>query len=232
MDEQQQKLSVLFTMAEEQTAANKELQAELKAQIAALARATHAANQAVEAVKQAANDVQPAVKSGAAQAVKAGVGASLQYVGDDTKTALESALKPIIGGLAGAARSANDVEAKLDRVTASFGWRWALLAGGIAAGTILAVAAIVWVTLAYQRHQIDELAEKKAQLSQEIVMLQTNLDKLALRGGRIKLSSCGPKKRLCAQLEPKQGDDADQQDFKGAWYSEDGQRRFVILMGY
>lgn len=230
--DQSQKLAILLTMAEEQTAANAALQAELKAQIAALTRATQAANQAVEAVKLAANDVQPAVKSGAAQAVKAGVGASLQYVGDDTKTALENALKPIIGGLAGAARSANDVEAKLDRVTASFGWRWALLAGGIAAGTILSVAAIVWATLAYQRHQLDDLAEKKTELTQEVARLQTNLDKLAQRGGRIKLSSCGPKNRLCVQLEPKQGDDADQKDFKGAWYSEDGKRRFVIPMGY
>ncbi len=230
--DQSQKLAILLTMAEEQTAANATLQADLKEQITALARATNVANQAVEAVKLAANDVQPAVKSGAAQAVEAGVGASLKNVGDETKTALENALKPIIGGLAGAARSANDVEAKLNRVTASFGWKWALMAGGIAAGTILAVAVIVWATLAYQRYQLDELAEKKAELTHEVAALQTNVDKLAQRGGRIKLSSCGPKNRLCVQLEPKQGDDADQRDFKGAWYSEDGKRRFVIPVGY
>lgn len=177
--DQSQKLAILLTMAEEQTAASAALQKDLKEQIAALSRATQAANQAVEAVKLAANDVQPAVKSGAAQAVKAGVGASLQYVGDDTKTALENALKPIIGSLAGAARSANDVEAKLNRVTASFGWRWALLAGGIAAGTILAVAAIVWATLAYQRHQLDELKSQQLVLQQQISQDQITVEALA-----------------------------------------------------
>ena len=91
---------------------------------------------------------------------------------------------------------------------------------------------MVWATLAYQLHQLDELAEKRTELVQEVATLQTNLDKLAQRGGRIQLSSCGPKNRLCVQVEPKQGDDADQQDFKGAWYSEDTKRRFVIPMGY
>lgn len=129
--DQSQKLAILLTMAEEQTAANAALQAELKAQIAALTRATQAANLAVDAVKQAANGVQPAVKSGAEQAVKAGVGASLKDVGDETKAALENALKPMVGGLADATRSANDVETKLNRATASFGWKWALLAGGM-----------------------------------------------------------------------------------------------------
>lgn len=177
--DQSQKLAILLTMAEEQTAANAALQADLKEQIAALARATHAANQAVEAVKLAANDVQPAVKNGAAQAVKAGVGASLKDVSDETKTALENALKPIIGGLAGAARSANDVETKLDRVTASFGWRWALLAGGIAAGTILAVALIVWAMLAYQRHQLEELRAQQLALQQQISQEQITVEALA-----------------------------------------------------
>ncbi|WP_297576661.1 hypothetical protein [uncultured Deefgea sp.] len=209
MDEQQQKLSVLFTMAEEQTAANKELQAELKAQIAALARATHAANQAIEAVKLAANDVQPAVKSGAAQAVKAGVGASLQYVGDDTKTALENALKPIIGGLAGAARSANDVEAKLNRATASFGWKWALMAGGIAAGTLLTVLLIAWGSVWYQRSQVETLIAERDALQAEVATLKAGAEDWAKRAGRAKLSKCNPPdgkpSRLCVSVDQKAG---------------------------
>jgi hypothetical protein len=204
--EQSQKLAILLTMTEEQTAANAALQAELTAQIAALTRATQAANQAVEAVKLAANDVLPAVKSGAAQAVKAGVGASLQYVGDDTKTALENALKPIIGGLAGAARSANDVEAKLDRVTASFGWKWALLAGGSTLGMIVAALLIAWGSIWYQRSQVEKLVIERDTLQIEVAKLQVGVADWEKRAGRAQLKMCqyksNPKDlRLCVRID-------------------------------
>ncbi|QKJ68297.1 hypothetical protein HQN60_15925 (plasmid) [Deefgea piscis] len=207
--DQSQKLAILLTMAEEQTAANAALQKDLKEQIAALARATQAANQAVEAVKLAANDVQPAVKSGAAQAVEAGVGTSLKNVGDETKTALENALKPIIGGLAGAARSANDVEAKLDRVTASFGWKWALVAGGSTLGMIAAALLIAWGTVWYQRSQVEKLVTERNALQAEVVMLKAGAEDWAKRAGRAQLNRCNQPNnqpaRLCVQVDPAAG---------------------------
>lgn len=207
--DQSQQLAILLTMVEEQTAANEALQAELKAQIAALARATHAANQAIDAVKMAANDVQPAVTSGTENAIKAGVGTSLKDVGDETKTALENALKPIIGGLAGAAHSANDVEAKLNRVTASFGWKWALLAGGIAAGTLLSVWLIAWGSVWYQRSQVETLIAERDALQVEVATLKAGAEDWANRAGRAKLSKCNPPggkpSRLCVSVDQKAG---------------------------
>jgi hypothetical protein len=230
--DQTQLLGTLLSLVEEQTQTNGQLQADLRAQIIALSEVTKAANQTVEAVKQAAKDVNPAVRIGAEKAVTSGIGESLNGIAGEIQTALDEALKPIIGDLVGAARSANQVEEKLNRVKNSFGWKWALVVGGTALALVAVISLFAWGAVWYQRYQVEKLIDEKAALQTQVAELQDNVNLLAKKGGRIKLGSCGPKNRLCVQIESNQGDGAAQQDFKGAWYSDDGKTQFVIPKGY
>lgn len=230
--DQTQLLGTLLSLVEEQTKTNDELQTDLRAQIIALSEATKVANQTVEAVKQAAKDVNPAVKIGAEKAVKSAVAELLSGIAGDTKTALDEALKPIIGDLVGAARSASQVEEKLNRVTATFGRKWTRVTVGTGVALVAVISLFAWGSIWYQRSQVEKLIAEKSALQIQVAELQDGVNQLAKRGGRIKLGLCGPKNRLCVQIESNQGDGAAQQDFKGAWYSDDGKTQFVIPKGY
>lgn len=210
--DQTQLLGTLLSLVEEQTQTNTQLQTALKAQIIALSEATKVANQTVEAVKQAAKDVNPAVKIGAEKAVTSGIGESLNGIAGETKTALEEALKPIIGDLVGAARSANQVEEKLNRVTATFGRKWTLVTVGTGLALVVVISLFTWGTVWYQRYQIEQLSAQKAALTSEVVKLQVNVDQLAKQGGKITLVDCGG--RLCIEATSKN---------PGTWTRKDGE---------
>jgi hypothetical protein len=75
------------------------------------------------------------------------------------------------------------------------------------------------------RAELEVLRSEKAEL-------EANVAQLAKRGGRIKLSTCGPQNRLCVQITTKQGDAPMQTEFHGSWMSGDGKTDFVIPHGY
>lgn len=210
--DQTQLLGTLLSLVEEQTETNGQLQTALKAQIIALAEATKVANQTVDAVKQAAKDVNPAVKIGVEKAVISAVGDSLSGIADETKMALDDTLKPIIGDLAGAARSANQVEEKLNRVKDSFGWKWALVVGGTALALVAVMSLFAWSSIWYQRYQIEQLSAQKTALTNEVAKLQVNVDQLAKQGGKITLVDCGG--RLCIETTSNN---------PGTWTRKDGE---------
>lgn len=210
--DQTQLLGTLLSLVEEQTQTNAQLQSALRAQIIALSEATKVANQTVDAVKQAAKDVNPAVKIGAENAVKAGVGESLSGIAEETKTAFDEALKPIIGDLAGAARSANQVEEKLNRVKDSFGWKWALVVGGTALALVAVISIFAWGAVWYQRYQIEQLSAQKVALTSEVADLEANVNQLAKQGGKIKIADCGG--RLCIEATSRE---------LGTWTRKDGE---------
>ncbi len=77
---------------------------------------------------------------------------SRSSVSDTAAKALQEALEPITIHLSGAARAAGQAEGKLMHAVASFGWKWAIVAGGAATGGIMAVQLAALLTAEWQRH--------------------------------------------------------------------------------
>lgn len=208
MDTSEQ-LSALFAAALEQQEAAKAAVDDLAKERAKLAAA-------VESIKNASSSLQTATGAAASKAVT-------ETLGKAPKTAVDAL---------GVAREALDDAA--DRVRdagAWISWKFALvfaLAGAAAVATNYAIGRI---TLP-DRAEVEANRAELAQLRSEKAELEANLAELTKRGGRIKLSTCGPANRLCVQITPRQGDAPGQTDYQGAWVSADNKTRFAIPSGY
>jgi len=140
------------------------------------------------------------VQAGASEAVTRAVRESLA----GASKVLDSAAQPVITSLSDAAQATDAATGQLTGAVSAFGWKWALVAGGATAGCILAVLAVMLATTAYMR-------EQAATLSAEVATLQAQAEDWEKRAGRAKLTTCGEKKRLCVQIDPKQ-------PFEGGYY--------------
>lgn len=237
MDEQQQRIYSLMSMAEDQQKTIGAALEALAAERAALAKERAAVAQTVANMKGAANDVRkaaadavPSLQKAVEGAVDASVRESLVDASEAATEAFEVASKPIIGRLSGVTHSLGEMENRMSEAVRSFGWRWAIVAGGAAAGAIACVLLAGWLSVWWQRHQVETLVEQKVQLQADVNELQTNVDALAKKGGRIKLERCGPDSRLCVEITPNQGKGLE--DFLGSWANEEKTRRYVIPKGY
>lgn len=155
------------------------------------------------------------------------------------KAAGDAAAKAVTETLAQAPKTAqtafNAATGALDIAAGKVRTAGAWLTWQFAAVFILLGAAAVLTNYAigyYTQSQIADLRLEKAQLRLEKAELEANVADLAKRGGRIKLSTCGPANRLCVRITAKQGDAPGQTDYQGAWVSEDNKTRFAIPYGY
>ena len=165
---------------------------------AALSKAAANLSGVVGDVKRAAAEAVPVIQ----EAVDASVAKSLAGASDEAAKALSEATKPILDSLSNVIRAADGVESKLSRATASFGWKWVALAGGAAAGGIVALVLVGWLSIWWQRHEVQSLLDQKAALQTEAIELQANVATLEKKGGKIKTSKCGPKGIFCVEVEP------------------------------
>ena len=223
MDAQQQIFSLMAAAEDQQKAIGAALEA-LAAERAALAKERAAVAQAAASVAGVANDVRkaaeavPSIQKAAGEAVGVSVRQSLAGVSETATAALEQASQPIIGRLTGVIRSLGEAEGQLSNAVSSFGWRWALVAGGAAAGCVASVLIAAWLSVWWQRHQVETLIEQKAQLQAEVAELQTNAQDWTKRAGRAKLDKCGDAGRLCVRVDKTTG------------YGKDGD--YFVLRGY
>ena len=141
------------------------------------------------------------VRQAASEAVDASVKQALVGAADTAAAALKEAAKPIIDSLSSVASAADKAEGKLSGAVASFGWKWAVVAGGAAAGGIVAVLLAGWMSVWWARHRVEQLAEERVALVGEVAQLQAQVQEWAKRGGRAKLDRCGDKERLCVRVD-------------------------------
>ena len=126
---------------------------------------------------------------------------SLVGAADTAAAALKEAAEPIVNDLKDVVSAADKAEGKLSGAVASFGWKWAVVAGGAAAGGIAAVLFAGWMSVWWARHRVEQLGEQRAALVGEVAQLQAQAEEWAKRGGRAKLDRCGDKERLCARVD-------------------------------
>lgn len=239
MDTAQQMLGVLLNVTEQQSQATEKLLLELKGQIAALGVAAkvtqHAAasvGESAASVEQAAKNAGPALHKAAGDAVGLAVKNALAGASGTAVAAMEDASRPILVKLSNVAAAVGDAEERLNGVTASFGWKWAVIAGGTLICTLGVFMAFAWAMVGWHRYEVERLNEQKIQLLGAVADLKDQVDILEKKGGKIKFNRCGSDNRLCVEITPSQGKDVTQTDFHGSWQSSDGKKRFVIPKGY
>ena len=185
---------------------------------AALAQAAAALIDTVADVRTAAAGTVPAIREAASEAIAQSVKESMAGASDVAAQALQEALEPIITSLSGAERAAGQAESKLTNAVASFGWKWAGVAAGAAAGGIMAILLAGFLSVGWQRHQVEELKGERAALLDEVAQLQVQAEDWAKRGGRAKLEACGDQRRLCVRIDRTTG------------YGKEGD--YFVLRGY
>ena len=143
------------------------------------------------------------VKAGPAlrAAVVEAVHLELRGVASTASDATTYAMKPAMERLEAASSSAKKAAANVSAVTDNLRQRWPLIAGASCAAMLLVTLAGMWGITTWQRGQVEELREQRAALVGDLATMRAQADELAAKGGRIKLSHCGGKKRLCAQVD-------------------------------
>lgn len=195
-------LSALFAAALEQQEA-------AKAAVDALAQERGKLAAAIESIKNESSSLQTATATAASNAV-------IETLGKAPKTAIEA--------LGVATEALDDASDRVRDAGAWISWKFALVFAFAGAAAVATNYAIGRFTLP-DRAEIEALRSEKAEL-------EANIADLTKRGGRIKLSTCGPTNRLCVQITARQGDAPGQVDYQGAWMSADNKKHFAIPLGY
>jgi hypothetical protein len=188
--DQEQQLYGLMAIAEEQQKA-------VKAAIDGLAKERMALSQMASTVQKAAGS-----------AVGDAVIQSLAGVQDEAANAIRRALNPAVERLASVVQTANEAERTLKNAGSWFAWKWvAMMAGCTGVLCLVSYAAVE-----YQVNRVAELQAEKAEL-------QTTINELANKGGRLKFSACGG--RLCVLVQD-----------GSTWSSKNSDDQWVIPKGY
>ena len=181
-------------------------------------------------IKQAANSAIPAISRAASEAAGGAVRQSLAGAAETAANALETATSPILSALTGVVRAGEGAADQLNAASASFGWRWATIAGGIAAGAIVAVSAVAWGAVWWQRDALEGIQAERAAAAADLAKLQASVAELEKRGGRIEMSICGG--RLCIEASGNQGKDTSGKPVVlGSWTNKAG-AVLIIPKGY
>ena len=141
---------------------------------------------------------------------------------EEVKIEAAAAVKEAFAGLQG------DIE----RARGAMKWytyRWIV----IAAATLEVLSDVgfgfLWASLAWQKHEVDALIERKTALEVDIAGMQVNAAALAKKGARIKIEDCGG--RLCI-VANRHHQGEGEPDWKGFWYNTQTKEPWVVPSGY
>lgn len=132
---------------------------------------------------------------------------ALTQAGADLKAAQQAFTAEISNKTTGAMRQA---EAQLERASSALSARFFQIIAQVAGSVVALLLGVLLMLWMYQVLTIDNLKTERQEL-------QAGVDDLAKRGGRIKLTTCGDKKQICAKVDKSAG------DFKGD---------YLVLKGY
>lgn len=194
MNETEDRLYALLTVATQQQDQVKQALGSLAAERAALQRERQALSLDLLTLRHEV----PLV-------VKAAVEASLTGAGAAIAAQAEAASKPLFGQLAGVVETARQAESVLRRVALWGSWRLLGLGiGGIAALGLLwwlASAAVLW----WDAGAIGTAQVQKAQLETDLAGIRANYDEWVQKGMLGKLDHCDPGYRPCIEIDEKAG---------------------------
>jgi hypothetical protein len=112
---------------------------------------------------------------------------------EDVTRAATKAVQDAFQGLQG------DIE-RARRAMKWFSYRWFFITLATLAGLSALGFFMIWVSLTWQRDEVNGLLKQRAGLEAEIATLQATVEELAAKGGKIKFSVCGDAKRKCVKV--------------------------------
>ncbi|OOV89116.1 hypothetical protein [Pseudomonas sp. MF4836] len=215
MNQQDLQLYGLIDAAQEQQRVVAAMVAALEIQQGELARTVAKANGAVTDMGNAGVAAARLIEAAADAATSRGVTTALEGVSATAVQSLSKAAKPIWQRFDQVAGDAEAAERVLRGAMAWFTWRWAAVCAVIAGATLLTM----WMLAMFLMPSWSEIQALRSERAE----LQTNIEALAKRGGRINTADCGG--RLCVQVSRDQG--------KGTWHTTDGKNTpLIIVDGY
>lgn len=207
MSVSEQELFGLMAVAQEQQQAAAAAIERLEAQRVGLEQTVEQARAAVREMETAGKAAALIIEKATRIAVSEAVSSALVAVRDETVKTLGGSVKPAVSALEGVTGRAELAERRLSEAASSFSWQWGAL-WVCTAGMLLAVVLGIVLLVVPSPEKI---AEQRAVVAE-----------LEARGGRATLTTCGPKKQLCAEI--------DLEAEKVDTYGKQGQ--FRILKGY
>jgi hypothetical protein len=205
MSASEQELFGLMAVAQEQQQAVGVAIERLEAQRFELEQTIGQARAAVREMEIAGKASALIIEKATRIAVSEAVSSALVAVRDETAQTLGRSVKPALNALEGVTGRAEQAEQRLSQAAASFSWQWGALWACTAALLLAVVLGIVLLVVPSP----DEIARLRAEVAN-----------LEARGGKAVLIECGPKNRLCAEID------------LGAETSWGKNGQFRILKGY
>ena len=204
----EQELFGLMAVAQEQQQAVSEALKKLEDRQVALNAVIARAGTAVEEMNKAGHASALIIEKATRIAVEKAVQAALANVQQQTQSTLSDSVTPAVKALQGVTARAEKAEESLHQAASSISWKWAAIWGMT---SCMLLASIVGLSMLL------------VPSPNEIAYLRANVADLEARGGKVQLSTCGDKNRLCARIDPKAETELQ--------WGQNGQR-WMILQGY
>ena len=199
-----------MAVAQEQQQAVSEALKKLEDREVALNAVIARAGTAVEEMNKAGHASALIIEKATRIAVEKAVQAALANVQQQTQSTLSDSVTPAVKALQGVTARAEQAEESLHQAASSISWKWAAI--WVSTSCVL-LASIVGLSMLL------------VPSPNEISDLRANVAALEARGGKVQISTCGPKSRLCARVNPK--------DASTMWGpKDDDSEKWIILNGY
>ena len=191
MSEEQAIYGLIVTAQEQQKIASDQL-----ATMGELKTTIRHAGEAVQAMRQAGDASAAVIEKATRIAVDKALQDVLERVSDKARSSIVDAIKPAVSALQAVSGDAVGAGQKLRDSISWAGWKWFAICVAAAFGLFTAIMVGV-VLLVPSARDLAALRAEKAELEASVAALKD-------RGGRVQLTHCGDKKRLCALLDPEQ----------------------------
>lgn len=188
----------------------------------------------------AAAQATPAIEAAADKAIQSAVGKLMGLTADAAAPQWSNAADAALERFGSVVRMAGVVEERMKAASHRLAWQWAALCAlGLVATVVVAATSVQMIRsqqTELQRQQADlqrqqaELQGQKTAFSEDLSRMQASVTYLEKKGGRIRLSKCGPEQRLCIEVAPDQG--LGRSNFRGVWSDDTNGRSYVIPKGY
>ncbi len=190
-------------------------------------KAAQAAIDGLAAERAALSAATQGIQKAVSEAVAGATRQSLAGASEAAVAAMTKASTPITSGMRAVAVQAQAAAERADVASRRLGLKALAFAGAC----IFMVAAAAWGFVAWERHEVDDLAAQKAALQAQIAQEQTTVDALSKHAGRVRWATCGD--RLCFEASDNQGTAQDgSKNSLGGWTADGGKIVLVIPKGY
>ena len=206
----EQDLYTLMVLAQDHQKAADEALKKLEDRQVALNAVIARAGTAVEEMNKAGHASALIIEKATRIAVEKAVQAALADVQQQVGSTLDDSVSPVLKALQGVTTRAEQAEERLHQAAMSISWKWTAICILISCMLLTVIVGLSMLLVPSPK---------------EIAGLRASVAALEAKGGKVQLSTCGPKNRLCARVDSKEAGTM--------WRSEnDKNEKWIILNGY